>query len=168
MNWGAIANTFIALFLADFLAGFITGSSSLFVGLSLSFVLSSLVFALLSYHQATRPFLHSAVAFFLYFAFSQLLSLVLPTWLNSPPLVGTLSWLTTLLALAFGTAAATVAAQAKDLKIGVVVPISGPFAAHGKQIKHGIDLFLAAHGDTVAGRHVEIIYKDDTRRVTQQ
>ncbi|HEX7749271.1 MAG TPA: ABC transporter substrate-binding protein [Bordetella sp.] len=66
------------------------------------------------------------------------------------------------LALALGTAAATGAVQAKDLKIGVVVPISGPFAAHGKQIKHGIDLFLAAHGDTVAGRHVQILYKDDT------
>src|SRR5690606_36180192 len=34
--------------------------------------------------------------------------------------------------------------------------------AHGKQIKHGIDLFLAEHGDTVAGRKVQIIIKDDT------
>ena len=65
-------------------------------------------------------------------------------------------------ALAVSAAAAFGAAQAADLKIGVVVPMSGPFAAHGKQIQHGIDLFLASHGDTVAGRKVEIIYKDDT------
>ncbi len=53
-------------------------------------------------------------------------------------------------------------AQANDLKIGVVVPMSGPFAAHGKQIMHGIELFLAEHGATVAGRDVKIIVKDDT------
>jgi len=66
------------------------------------------------------------------------------------------------MALAFSTAAAFSPAQAKDLKIGIVMPMSGPFAAHGKQIKHGIDLYLAEHGDTVAGRKVQILIKDDT------
>ena len=66
------------------------------------------------------------------------------------------------MALAFGTAAAFNPAQAKDLKIGIVMPMSGPFAAHGKQIKHGIDLYMAQHGDTVAGRKVRILIKDDT------
>ncbi len=66
------------------------------------------------------------------------------------------------LALAFSTAAAFGPAQAKDLKIGIVMPMSGPFAAHGKQIQHGIDLFMAEHGDTVAGRKVKLIIKDDT------
>src|SRR5690606_36636408 len=65
-------------------------------------------------------------------------------------------------ALAFGLTTAFGAARAADLKIGVVMPMSGPFAAHGKQIMHGIDLFLAEHGDTVAGRKVQIIIKDDT------
>ena len=65
-------------------------------------------------------------------------------------------------ALAFGLTTAFGAARAADLKIGVVMPMSGPFAAHGKQIQHGIDLFLAEHGDTVAGRKVKIIIKDDT------
>ncbi len=56
-------------------------------------------------------------------------------------------------ALAFGLTTAFGAARAADLKIGVVMPMSGPFAAHGKQIKHGIDLFLAEHGDkSLAGR----------------
>jgi len=66
------------------------------------------------------------------------------------------------MALAFSTAAAFSPVQAKDLKIGIVMPMSGPFAAHGKQIKHGIDLYMAEHGDTVAGRKVQILIKDDT------
>ncbi|WP_298015811.1 ABC transporter substrate-binding protein [uncultured Castellaniella sp.] len=66
------------------------------------------------------------------------------------------------MALAFSTAAAFSPVQAKDLKIGIVMPMSGPFAAHGKQIQHGIDLYMAEHGDEVAGRKVKIIIKDDT------
>ncbi|MGB6242722.1 MAG: ABC transporter substrate-binding protein [Castellaniella sp.] len=65
-------------------------------------------------------------------------------------------------ALAFSTAAAFSTVQAKDLKIGVVMPMSGPFAAHGKQLQHGIDLYMAEHGDEVAGRKIKIIIKDDT------
>jgi len=53
-------------------------------------------------------------------------------------------------------------AQAADLKIGLLVPMSGPFASHGKQITHGIDLYLAQHGGTIAGRKVKIILKDDS------
>lgn len=64
-------------------------------------------------------------------------------------------------ALAIG-ATAFVPVHAADLKIGVVMPMSGPFAAHGKQLQHGIDLFLAEHGDEVAGRKVKILIKDDT------
>ncbi|MDN5842691.1 MAG: ABC transporter substrate-binding protein [Alcaligenaceae bacterium] len=52
--------------------------------------------------------------------------------------------------------------QAKDIKIGVVMPMSGPFASHGKQLGNGIKLFMDEHGDTVAGDKIEIIIKDDT------
>ncbi|WP_323017309.1 ABC transporter substrate-binding protein [Castellaniella sp.] len=65
-------------------------------------------------------------------------------------------------ALAFSTAAAFSTVQAKDLTIGVVMPMSGPFAAHGKQVQHGIDLYMAEHGDEVAGRKIKILIKDDT------
>jgi hypothetical protein len=105
VNWRAITKAFVCLFLADFAAGFIAGDSNLFVGLFLSFLFSSFVFALLAYRQASRPFLHSALAFLCYFAFSQLLGMVLPGWLSSPPLVGALSWLTSLVALVFGACA---------------------------------------------------------------
>ncbi|CAM5216821.1 Branched-chain amino acid transport system substrate-binding protein OS=Castellaniella defragrans OX=75697 GN=HNR28_001882 PE=3 SV=1 [Castellaniella defragrans] len=65
-------------------------------------------------------------------------------------------------ALALGTAVAVSPAQAKDLKIGLVLSVSGPFSAYGKQISHGVDLYIAQHGDTVAGRKVKVIIKDDT------
>ncbi|MDE2160921.1 MAG: ABC transporter substrate-binding protein, partial [Burkholderiales bacterium] len=48
------------------------------------------------------------------------------------------------------------------VKIGLVLPMSGPFAAYGKQIEHGIQLYLAQHGDTYGGRKVELILKDDS------
>lgn len=65
------------------------------------------------------------------------------------------------LGLAFGTFA--VAAQAAEpLKIGLVLPMSGPFAAYGKQIENGARLYIAQQGGSFAGRKVELIVKDDT------
>jgi branched-chain amino acid transport system substrate-binding protein len=63
------------------------------------------------------------------------------------------------IALALATAASAWAAE--PLKIGLIVPMSGPFADYGKQIEHGIRLYLAENGDTFAGRKVELIVKDD-------
>ncbi|WP_269498484.1 ABC transporter substrate-binding protein [Castellaniella sp. S9] len=54
------------------------------------------------------------------------------------------------------------AAQAQDLKIGMIVPLSGPFASTGQQMMNGAQLYLKEHGDTVAGRKVVLIAKDDT------
>lgn len=62
-------------------------------------------------------------------------------------------------ALAFGVAAAAQAAP--SLRIGLVMPVTGPFADYGKQIERGIRLWLTAHGDTVAGRKVELVLRDD-------
>jgi branched-chain amino acid transport system substrate-binding protein len=66
-------------------------------------------------------------------------------------------------ALAAVLAAGSVAAAAAEpLKIGLVLPMSGPFAAYGKQIEHGARLYLAQHGDSFSGRKVELIVKDDS------
>ena len=68
-----------------------------------------------------------------------------------------------MLTLALGAMTMATGAQAADdLKIGVVIPMSGPFASHGKQMTNGLNLFLAQNGDTVAGRKVKLIIKDDT------
>jgi branched-chain amino acid transport system substrate-binding protein len=51
-------------------------------------------------------------------------------------------------------------AQAKDLKIGLVLSVSGFYADAARQIRNGIDLYMAQHGDTVAGRKIQLIVKD--------
>ncbi len=65
-------------------------------------------------------------------------------------------------ALAFGAIGLSTTSLAKEVKIGLIVPMSGPFAAHGKQIRHGIDLYMQEHGNEVAGDTIKIIVKDDT------
>jgi len=63
-------------------------------------------------------------------------------------------------ALALGVTVPSFAAD--PVKIGLVLPMSGPFAAYGKQIQNGVKLYLAQNGDTFGGRKVELIVKDDS------
>lgn len=65
------------------------------------------------------------------------------------------------LALGFAAFAMPAAQAAEPLKIGLVLPMTGPFAAYGKQIEHGVKLYLESNGDTIAGRKVQLIVKDD-------
>src|SRR5882672_4502311 len=58
--------------------------------------------------------------------------------------------------------AATGANAQEPLKIGAVLEVTGPFASIAKQIENGMRLYIARHGDTVAGRKVELIIKDST------
>lgn len=59
-------------------------------------------------------------------------------------------------------AVALPAAAAEPLKIGMVLPMSGPFAGYGKQIREGAELYLQQHGGALGGRKVELVIKDDT------
>jgi len=61
---------------------------------------------------------------------------------------------------AAGLAAKTAAAQG-TVKIGVVMSYSGQFADPGAQIDNGIKLYMKQHGDTVAGKKIEIVRKDN-------
>ena len=56
----------------------------------------------------------------------------------------------------------TAQAQDQDLKVGMILPLSGPFASTGQQMFNGAGLYLKEHGDTVAGRKIVLINKDDT------
>ena len=56
--------------------------------------------------------------------------------------------------------AATSAQAQGTIKIGVVMSFSGQFADPGAQIDNGIKLYMKEHGDTVAGKKIEIIRKD--------
>jgi branched-chain amino acid transport system substrate-binding protein len=53
-------------------------------------------------------------------------------------------------------------AQAAPVRIGLILPMTGPFASTGKQISAACKLYMERNGDTVAGRKVELIVKDDT------
>src|SRR3954463_13049373 len=71
--------------------------------------------------------------------------------------------------------AASCPAYAEDsFKIGLIVPMTGGQASTGKQIDNAIKLYMQQHGDTVAGKKIEIILKDDaalpdnTKRLTQE
>ena len=67
-----------------------------------------------------------------------------------------------LIAATFALATSFAAQAADPIKIGLVLPMTGPFAAYGKQIEHGVKLYLSTHGDSFAGRKVELIVKDDS------
>jgi branched-chain amino acid transport system substrate-binding protein len=78
--------------------------------------------------------------------------------------------------LVCGLACLSVLAQAQDnaFKVGLILPMSGPFASTGKQLESAARLYVAQHGDTVAGRKVVLIVKDDggapevTKRIAQE
>ena len=52
-------------------------------------------------------------------------------------------------------------AQATPFRIGFLAPMTGPFASTGRQMEAATKLYLAQHGNTVAGRKVELLLKDD-------
>ena len=63
-----------------------------------------------------------------------------------------------LVALLFFAATAALAQQ--PLKIGLIMPYSGQFADAATQMDNAIKLYMKEHGDTVAGRKIEIIRRD--------
>jgi branched-chain amino acid transport system substrate-binding protein len=54
------------------------------------------------------------------------------------------------------------AAQDNTFRIGLLLPMTGPFASTGKQIEAAAKLYMQQHGDTVAGKKVVLMVKDDT------
>src|SRR4029078_5268476 len=83
---------------------------------------------------------------------------------------------TTGLALIAATLLAATSANAQGtVKIGVIMSYSGQFADTGAQIANGIKLYMKEHGDTVAGKKIEIVPKDSggiapdvAKRLTQE
>jgi branched-chain amino acid transport system substrate-binding protein len=82
----------------------------------------------------------------------------------------------------FSILAATVALGASALparaqltfKVGVIAPMTGPFQSTGREIDSAVKLWVAQHGDMVAGKKIEIVLRDDagvadtTRRIAQE
>ncbi len=59
-------------------------------------------------------------------------------------------------------ASSAVLAQDNTFKIGLILPMTGQQASTGRQIEAAAKLYMAQHGDTVAGKKIQLIVKDDT------
>jgi branched-chain amino acid transport system substrate-binding protein len=55
---------------------------------------------------------------------------------------------------------ATAAAQGGPIKIGLLTPLTGAFAALGKDMLNGTELYLDEIGHQIAGRKIELIVED--------
>jgi len=53
-------------------------------------------------------------------------------------------------------------AETATFKIGLILPMTGQQASTGRQIEAAARLYMSQNGDTVAGRKIELILKDDT------
>src|ERR1700731_1976643 len=75
---------------------------------------------------------------------------------------------------AFGVSATDAAIAQDSVKIGFILPMTGQQQSTGKQETAAIKLYMAQHGDMVAGKKVELIIRDDasvpdnTRRIAQE
>jgi branched-chain amino acid transport system substrate-binding protein len=49
----------------------------------------------------------------------------------------------------------------KTVKIGLLLPMTGPFQSTGVQITAAVRLYMAQHGDNVAGKTIQVITRDD-------
>jgi branched-chain amino acid transport system substrate-binding protein len=52
-------------------------------------------------------------------------------------------------------------AARETIKLAMVMPLTGALAAAGQQVVAGARLYISQHGDTVAGKQIELIVKDD-------
>jgi len=75
---------------------------------------------------------------------------------------------------AFGVSATDGALAQDTVKIGFILPMTGQQQSTGKQELAAIKLYMAQHGDTVAGKKLELIIRDDaavpdnTRRIAHE
>jgi branched-chain amino acid transport system substrate-binding protein len=80
-----------------------------------------------------------------------------------------------LVAQAVALAAAITPAAAQDtIKIGLITPLTGPFTTVGQQMQAAARLYIQHNGDTVAGKRIELIVRDDggvpdaSKRIAQE
>jgi branched-chain amino acid transport system substrate-binding protein len=53
------------------------------------------------------------------------------------------------------------AQEGDTIKIGVIAALTGPFVQIGKPFEDGIKTYMQQYGDKVAGKKIEILYRDD-------
>src|SRR6516164_7493172 len=66
-----------------------------------------------------------------------------------------------IIGIAFAAATlATTGALAQDVKVGVVLPLTGGLAPVGKQVQAGIKMYMDKNGASVAGKKIDLIVND--------
>jgi len=71
-------------------------------------------------------------------------------------------------------AAAPAAADDDTIAVGLILPMTGPFASTGKQEQAAAQLYIQQHGDSVAGKKITLLIRDDggapdvTKRLAQE
>lgn len=82
--------------------------------------------------------------------------------------------ISTILVLSAALAIPGTALAQEAFKVGLILPMTGPFASTGRQIEAAARLYVAQNGEEVAGRPVELLVRDDggiadqTRRIAQE
>src|SRR3982750_1129435 len=75
---------------------------------------------------------------------------------------------------AFAACVLLAAPAAAQVKVALILPMTGQQASTGKQIEAAVKLYMQQNGDTVAGKKIEVILKDDgavpdnTKRIAQE
>ena len=66
------------------------------------------------------------------------------------------------------------AAAEESVKVGLILPMTGPFTTTGKQVEAGARFYMQQNGASVVGRKIEIILRDDagiadnSKRIAQE
>ncbi|MCX7326348.1 MAG: ABC transporter substrate-binding protein [Hyphomicrobiales bacterium] len=82
--------------------------------------------------------------------------------------------LKTMLGAGLAAAFAMPAIAQEPIRIGLILPMTGPFTSTGRQISAAVNLYVQQKGATIAGRPVQVILRDDTgvadvtRRIAQE
>ncbi len=85
-----------------------------------------------------------------------------------------LAQITRTLVLTAALAVPGAALAQEAVKIGLILPMTGPFASTGRQIEAAARLYMSEHGEEAGGRPVELLLRDDggvadqTRRIAQE
>ncbi len=77
-------------------------------------------------------------------------------------MIAKISFIAAMVALASCVFMSSEALAQQPLKIGVILPMTGPMGSTGRQVYAAVKLYIAEHGDVVAGRKIEIVLRDDT------
>jgi branched-chain amino acid transport system substrate-binding protein len=57
--------------------------------------------------------------------------------------------------------AAAGAVAEETVKVGLILPMTGPFTTTGKQVETGARFYMQQNGASVAGHKIELVLRDD-------